>query len=186
MAESSDKKKRPTLFLAEFEKPDDIVHAAEQVRDKGYKSWDVHTPYPLHGMDDAMGMEDSKLGWIVLAAGLTGLCLAVLMMQWMNGIDYPLIIGGKPADAVPSMVPIMFELTVLLASFGAVFGMLGLNQLPRHNHPVFASDRFDNCSDDKFFISIEVEDAKFDVEETKTFLESLKPSHLELVEEEEE
>lgn len=182
----SGKNTRPTLYLAEFETPDDIVAAAEKVRDRGYKHWDVHTPYPLHGMDAAMGLADSRLGWIVLACGLTGVSLAVLMMQWMNGYDYPLIIGGKPPDAIPSMVPIMFELTVLLSSFGAVFGMLGMNQLPRHNHPIFVSDRFDACSDNKFYISIEVEDPKFDVEETKTFLESLKPSFLELVEEEEE
>ena len=177
-------RKRPVIFLAEFEKPDDVVHAAEKVRDAGYEKWDVHTPYPLHGMDKAMGLGDSGLGWIVLLCGLTGVSAAILMIQWMNGYDYPLIIGGKPADAIPSMVPIMFELTVLLSSFGAVFGMFGLNQLPKHNHPVFYSDRFENGSDDKFFISIEVEDKKFDTVKTRELLESAHPSYMELVEEE--
>ena len=177
-------KKRPVVMLAEFETPDAIVHAAEKVRDAGYEKWDVHTPYPLHGMDAAMGLKDSRLGWIVLACGLTGVTAAITMIQWMNGYDYPLVIGGKPPDAIPSMVPIMFELTVLLSSFGAVFGMLGLNELPKHNHPVFYSERFDAASNNRFFISIEVEDKKFDANKTKELLESTHPSHLELVEEE--
>jgi hypothetical protein len=177
-------KKRPVVMLAEFETPDAIIHAAETVRDAGYEKWDVHTPYPVHGMDAAMGLKDSRLGWIVLACGLTGVTAAITMIQWMNGIDYPLVIGGKPPNAVPSMVPIMFELTVLLSSFGAVFGMLGLNELPKHNHPVFYSERFDAASNNRYFISIEVEDKKFDVSRTKELLESTHPSFLEIVEEE--
>ena len=87
---------RPALLLAEFETPDQIIGAAQRVRGAGYEKWDVHTPYPVHGMDQAMGLSDSRLGWIVLLCGLTGLSLAVLMMQWMNGYDYPLVVGGKP------------------------------------------------------------------------------------------
>lgn len=175
--------KRPVLYLAEFETADQVVHAAEKVRDEGFEKWDVHTPYPVHGMDSAMGLPDSRLGWIVLLCGLTGLSLAVLMIQWMNGYDYALVIGGKPPDAVPSMVPIMFELTVLLSAFGAVFGMLGLNELPKHYHPIFYSDRFESCSNDKFFISIEAADKRFDIEKTRKLLESVHSSHVELVEE---
>ena len=178
--------KRPLLYLAEFDKPDDVMHAAEACRDKGFEKWDVHTPYPLHGMDGAMGLSDSRLGWIVLACGLTGVSLAILMMQWMNGYDYPLVIGGKPPDAIPSMVPIMFELTVLLSSFGAVFGMFALNEIPKHHHPIFFSERFEAASNDKFFISIEAEDPKFDVSETKAFLEEHKASYVELVTEPDE
>jgi hypothetical protein len=174
---------RPVLLLAEFETADDIIGAAEHVRDAGYEKWDVHSPYPVHGMDAAMGLSDSRLGWIVLLCGLTGLSCAVLMIQWMNGYDYPLVIGGKPPDAFASMVPIMFELTVLLSAFGATFGMLGLNEIPRHHHPVFYSQRFESCSNDKFFISIEAEDKQFDVSKTRSFLEGLKPSYVELVEE---
>jgi hypothetical protein len=174
---------RPVLLLAEFETPDDVIGAAKRVRDAGFEKWDVHTPWPVHGMDAAMGLSDSRLGWIVLVAGLTGLSLAVLMIQWMNGYDYPLVIGGKPPDAFASMVPIMFELTVLLSAFGAVFGMLGLNELPRHHHSVFYSERFEAASNDRFFISIEAEDKQFDANKTRSFLEELKPSYLELVEE---
>jgi hypothetical protein len=180
MADSSNK--RPLLYLAEFETADSLIAAAEKVREAGFEKWDVHSPYPVHGMDRAMGLSDSRLGWIVLLCGLTGLSCAVLMMQWMNGYDYPLVIGGKPPDAFASMVPIMFELTVLLSAFGAVFGMLGLNQLPKHFHSVFYSERFESFSNDKFFVSIEAEDKHFDVRKTRTLLESLHPSHLELIE----
>jgi len=180
---TSAERTRPVLLLAEFETADDIIGAAKRVRDAGFEKWDVHTPYPVHGMDAAMGLSDSRLGWIVLLCGLTGLSLAVLMIQWMNGYDYPLVIGGKPPDAFASMVPIMFELTVLLSAFGATFGMLGLNELPRHHHSVFYSERFEAASNDRFFISIEAEDKQFDESKTRSFLEGLKPSYLELVEE---
>ncbi len=176
--------KRPLLSLAEFEKPGDVMHAAEKVRDAGYKRWDVHTPFPVHGMDRAMGLPDSKLGWIVLASGLTGCTAAFLLMWWTNGVDYPLVIGGKPGYSLPSMVPVMFELTILLSAFGTVFGMFGINQLPRHHHPVFYSDRFDKATDDRFFISIEAADEKFDLEDTRELLEGLHPTHLELIQEE--
>lgn len=174
---------RPALLLAEFTAPDAILGAAQRVRDAGYQQWDVHTPYPLHGMDRAMGLPDSRLGWIVLASGLSGLLLAVAMMQWMNGFDYPLVIGGKPPGAYATMVPIMFELTVLLAAFGATLGMFALNRIPRHHHPVFYSERFEACSNDRFFLSIEAYDPKFDPATTRAFLEQLGPSHVELVEE---
>jgi hypothetical protein len=175
--------KRPVLLLAQFETPDQIVSAAERVRSAGYEKWDAHTPYPVHGMDAAMGLSDSRLGWLVLVSALTGLLAAVAMMQWMNGYDYPLVIGGKPPEAYASMVPVMFELTVLIAAFGATIGMLVLNRIPRHHHPVFYSERFEACSNDKFFISIEAEDRQFDPNATRAFLEGLEPSHLELVEE---
>ncbi len=175
---------RPILYLAEYETTADVVHAAEKVRDAGYEKWDVHTPFPIHGMDRAMGMKDSPVGWIVLAMGLTGLATAFLLMWWTNGVDYPLVIGGKPGFALPSMIPVMFELTVLLSAFGAVFGMFGLNQLPKHHHPVFYSDRFERCSNDRFFISIEAADPAFDLEDTRALLETTHPSHIELIQEE--
>jgi hypothetical protein len=183
MTSARAKSSHPVLLLAQFETPDEIIGAAERVRDAGYQNWDVHTPYPVHGMDAAMGLSDSRLGWIVLGSGLAGLLAAVSMMQWMNGYDYPLVIGGKPPGAYASMVPIMFELTVLIAAFGATFGMFGLNRIPRHHHPVFYSERFEACSNDKFFISIEAEDKQFDPSATRAFLEALEPSHVELIEE---
>jgi len=179
----SEGKKRVALYLAEYDTSAQILHAAEKVRKAGYTKWDAHTPFPVHGMDGAMGLPDSRVGWIVVFCGLTGVSAAYLMMWWMNGVDYPLIIGGKPAFTLPSSVPIMFELMVLLSAFGAIFGMLGINKLPRHHHPVFESERFRAATDDKFFISIEAEDPKFDLEKTKTILEGTHPSAIELVEE---
>ena len=178
--------KRPALYLAEYETPEALEAAAIQVRDAGYENWDCHTPYPVHGMDDAMGLKPTKIGIISFVAGMTGLVTAVLMIQYMNNWDYPLIIGGKPVGlgAFPSMVPIMFELTVLLTGFGTLFGLLHLTRLPMHHHPVFESERFEAATDDKFFISIEVSDEKFDLEKTRALLEGTEPSYLELVEEE--
>lgn len=175
--------KQPLVLLAEYNTPLECIHAAEKLRDAGYKDFDAHTPYPVHGMDKAMGLDDSKMGWLSLGGGITGLLVGIVMIFWMNGYDYPIIIGGKPADAVPSAVPILFELTILLTGFGTFFGLLGLCKLPRHHHPVFHSDRFATASDDKFWISVEASDPKFDLIKTKALLQSAGPSHLELIEE---
>ncbi|MFW6067130.1 MAG: DUF3341 domain-containing protein [Myxococcota bacterium] len=184
--------KRPALYLAEYDTPEACMRAAQRVRDAGYQEWDVHTPYPVHGMEKAMGLKETRLGWISMAAGMTGLAVAVFMIYWMNASNwdllgfegYPIVVGGKPPGAFPSMVPIMFELSILLTGFGTLLGMLHLIRLPRHHHPVFESARFEAASDDKFFISIETVDPKFDAEETRQLLESTNPAHVELVEEE--
>jgi hypothetical protein len=179
----------PAVILAEFETAHDVLHAAEKVRAAGYVRWDTHTPFPVHGMDRAMGLRDSRLGWIVLACALTGLTGAFVMMHWMNGVDYPTVVGDKPPGApqtLPSMVPILFELTILLSAFGSLLGMLHLNRLPRHNHPVFSSDRFRAASTDRFFISIEAEDPKFDVVKTREMLAASHAAHVEVIEEEPE
>ena len=184
--QSRRQRRAPSVILAEFTTAHGVLHAAEKVRDAGYVRWDTHTPFPVHGMDRAMGLKDSRLGWIVIAFALVGLTGAFAMMHWMNGIDYPTIVGDKPAGApgtLPSMVPIMFELTILLSAFGAVLGMFGLNRLPRHNHPVFGSDRFRLASDDRFFISIEADDPKFDVDKTKAMLQEAHAHHVEVIEE---
>jgi hypothetical protein len=177
---------KPALFLAEYDSAAEIVHAAEKVRDAGYTDFDTHTPFPIHGMDQAMGLKDSKLGLIVFPIGMLGTLTAFSMMAWMNGVDYPIIIGGKPPMSVPSMVPIMFELSVLFSAFATVFGMFHLNRLPRHHHPIFNSARFAAATDDKFFLSIDVTDSKFNLEKTKKLLESTHPSHIELVRDEDE
>jgi hypothetical protein len=175
----ADTNEKPDLLLAEYDSPGDLLHAAEKCRDAGYTHFDTHSPFPVHGMDAAMGLPDSKLGLIVFPIGLTGTTLAFLMMWWMNGIDYPLVVGGKPPYSLPSMVPIMFELTVLLSAFGTVLGMFALNQLPRHHHPIFNSERFSAFSNDKFFLSIEATDPKFKLDKTKKLLEDTKPTNIE-------
>jgi hypothetical protein len=189
MAEKMDfskKRERPALMLAEFDSAADVIHGAEKLRDAGYTKFDAHSPFPIHGMDKAMGLSDSKLGWIVLCFGCSGTFLAWLMMFWMNGVDYPIVIGGKPPGTLPSMIPIMFEVTVLLSALSAVFGMLHLNRLPQHYHPIFNSERFKTFSDDKFFLSVEVEDPKYDATKTKALFESAHAKGVEVVTEEEE
>jgi hypothetical protein len=178
--------KKPLLMLAEFDSAADCMHGAEKLRDGGYTKFDAHTPFPVHGMDKAMGLSDSKLGWIVLCCGMSGTFLAWLMMFWMNGVDYPIVIGGKPPGTLPSMIPIMFEVTVLFSALSAVFGMFGLNQLPRHHHPLFFSERFKGFSDDKFFLSVEVEDPKYDATKTRALFESAKAKFVEVVRDEDE
>ena len=173
--------RKPALLLAEFDTTKDVMHAAEKVRDAGYTSWDTHTPFPIHGMDRAMGLPQSKLGAIVFPVAMIGTTLGFLMMWWMNGIDYPLIIGGKPGYSLPSQIPIMFEITVLLSAFATVFGMLHLNRLPRHHHPIFNSERFITSTDHKYFVSIESNDPKFDLEKTKKLLEQCHATHVEVV-----
>ncbi len=181
----SDPNTRPALYLAEYETPDALLQAAAAVRDAKYSKWDCHTPHAIHGMDDAMGLPPTKIGLISFVCGMVGLATAVLMIQYMNNWDYPIIVGGKPTGvgAFPSMVPIMFELTVLLTGFGTLGGLFHLCQLPRHYHPIFESTRFERATDDRFFLSIQVEDDKFDLERTQELLESTHPSYLELVEE---
>lgn len=176
----------PALLLAEFNSPGEVLHAAEKLRDAGYTQFDTHSPFPIHGMDAAMGLKDSKLGLIVFPIALTGTTCAFLMMWWMNGVDYPLVIGGKPPYSLPSMVPIMFELTILFTAFATVFGMFHLNRLPRHHHPIFNSDRFKAFSDDKFFVSVESTDPKWSLEKTKALLEGAHASHVDVVYDDEE
>ena len=168
--------------LAEFDSARAIYQACEKVRDAGFEDWDAHTPFPVHGLEKAMGLSRSKVGFVVAAFAVTGLSIALLMQWWMSAVDYAVVIAGKPYASWPAFVPITFELTVLFSAFGALLGMLGLNQLPKHYHWVFHSQRFEAASDDKFFVSIEASDAKFDAAETLTFLRSLGASHVEIVE----
>lgn len=167
--------------IAEFANPKELLEAANQVRDAGYEHFDCHSPFPIHGMDSAMGETRSPLGWIVGVMGFIGGGGAILLEWWTSAVDYPLIISGKPYFSLPAFIPIAFELTILLAAFGAVFGMLTLNRLPRLNHPVFESERFGQVTDDKFYVSILSNDAKFDEAGTPEFLESLGSEYVELL-----
>ena len=133
---------KPYGLIAEFDTPAALLAAAEKVRDAGYRRWDVFTPFPIHGMDRAMGLPDSKLGWIVLACGVTGTSLAWLMMYWMNGVDYPLIVGGKPNFSLPMTFVPSYIMLIMGGALGALIGMLGLNQLPRLHHPLLDVKRF--------------------------------------------
>lgn len=169
-------------LLAEFDSPQTLYVACESVRDEGFLFWDAYTPFPVHGLDVAMGMARSRLPWIVLGMGLLGLCFGLGLQTWIHTEAYPLVISGKPYFAWQAYIPITFETSILLASFGAVFGMLFLNGLPRLNHPLFNSERFAGVTDDAFFICIEARDPQFDERKTKKLLKKLGATHIEMVE----
>ena len=118
-------------ILAEFRTPAELYHACERVRDAGFTRWDAHTPFPVHGLDKAMGLKRSPLPWIVLGLGLTGASLGFALQWWVHGVAYPLVISGKPYFSWPAFIPVTFEVGVLFAALGAVFGMFGLNQIGR-------------------------------------------------------
>ena len=183
--------KKPALYLAEYDTPNALAAAAMKVRDAGYQSWDCHTPYPMHGMDEAMGLKPTRIGIISFAFGMFGVALAVFMMQYTNALEwnllnigagYPIVVGGKPPGAFPSMVPIMFELTVLFSALAAVFGMFALNKMPQPYNPLFYSRRFAKVTDDGFFISIESRDGKFEMNASRKLLYDLGAVNVEVVE----
>ncbi len=167
--------------LAEFATPRDLLHACGKVRDAGYTRWDSHSPFPVHGLERAMGLKRSKLPWIVLVMGLGGAAGGMALQWWTSTIAYPLVISGKPYFSWQAYVPITFELGVLGGAVAAVVGMLALNQLPMLFHPLFGSERFERVTDDRFFISIESWDPKFDFTATQKFLEGIGGTHVEVI-----
>ena len=174
---------RPFAMMAEFQAPAAILHAAQKVRDLGYRNWDVFTPFPVHGMDQAMGLKNSKVGWFSFIGGCTGYATGMLMIWFMNDVNYPIVIGGKPMFSPFYSFPPSYELTILFGSFGALLGMLFLNRLPRLHHPLLKNKRFALATHDRFFIVIETNDPKYSQEETRAMLESLGSRHVEFVEE---
>ena len=147
---------------AEFTSVDTLLAACRRVRDAGYTKTDAFAPFAVHGIDKALGIKPTKLPWIALAGGLTGTTIALSMQIWMNSVNYPYIISGKPFISLPAFMPVAFELTILLASFGAFFGMWALNGLPRFSNPMFTNPRFDRATDDTFFLYIDSKDDKYD------------------------
>lgn len=174
---------KPTLMLAEFETADLLMTAAAKVRDEGFRLWDCHTPYPVHGLDGAMGIRPTILPWIVFGGGALGFLGGMLMQGWMNAVDYPFLVSGKPFWSIPASIPVGFELTILLSAFGSFFGMMFLNGLPRLYRPHFRSDRFRRATADRFFISIDGRDRQFDVESNARLLKELGATAVEVIEE---
>ena len=168
-------------MLAEFDTPADLMHAAEKIRDAGFRRWDVFSPFPIHGMNQAMGLRNSKVGWFSFLGGCAGYTTGMIMIWWMNAHDYPITIGGKPMYSPHSAFPPSYELTILLGSFGALLGMLFLNRLPRLHHPLLKHGRFALATHDRFFIVIETADPKYSESETRGLLESSGSRHIEVV-----
>lgn len=169
-------------IMAEYATPADLYHAAEKVRDAGYRKWDVYSPFPVHGMDEAMGTPLTKLPLVIGTVGLSGAGLGYLMQWWMTKVDYPMVVQGKPYGAWEPWVPITFELGILCTAFAAIIGMLAFNKLPMWHHPLMRKERFLRVSDDRYVICIESADPKFDPEGTRKLLEHAGGRHVELVE----
>lgn len=170
-------------LLAQYETPADVFHAAETVRDAGYKIWDVHAPFPIHGIEDAMGSKRTLLPFIIGGGAITGVCFALAMQYFTNAIDYQFVVQGKDYWAWEAYLPITFELGVLFSAFASLFGMLALNGLPRFNHPLFQSERFLDSTDASYFVCIEARDPTFDPTKTIALLKDAGATHIELIEE---
>ena len=169
-------------IMAEYETPAEIMDAAKKVHAAGYQKWDVHSPFPIHGMDDAMGLDNAKVGWFTFFGGLTGFTLGMTMIYFMNKFDYDIVVGGKPLFSGFFAFPVAYELTILLGAFGSLGGMFILNRLPKHHHPLLANDRFADATDDKFYVVIECEDDHYDEQTTRSLLEGTNAVHIEMVE----
>ncbi len=184
-------------IIAEFETVNDIMRAAKKTRDEGFKRWDVHSPFPIHGIDAAIGIRPTILPWIVLACGLTGTMVGLMLVLGTMATDfdvpglpgavapirgYKFLISGKPFNSLPAFIPVIFETTILLSAFGAVFGMLIMNRLPKLANPLLKSVNFRRSTADRFFIEVEARDRRFDKDKTAEFLKGLGAVSVELIE----
>ena len=174
---------KPYGVIAEFMTPAAAMHAAEKVRDAGFTRWDVYTPFPVHGMDRAMGLKNSRVGWFAFLGGVAGYATGMLMIWYMNALDYPLVVGGKPMFSPFAAFPPSYELTILFGAFGSLGGMLFLNRLPRLHHPLLKNRRFSLVTHDRFFVVIECSDPKYSEKETLKLLTEAGSSHIEMAEE---
>ncbi|MGE0548431.1 MAG: quinol:electron acceptor oxidoreductase subunit ActD [Kofleriaceae bacterium] len=156
--------------LAEFDTPGELVEGARRVRDAGYTEFDCYSPFPVHGIDDAMGIKRTILPLLIFGGGFAGTVGGLLLQWWTNAWDWPWNISGKPAWSIPANIAIGFETTILLAVFTTFFGMWILNKLPQVWHPLFRSDRFGKVTDDSFFLAIEARDQRFSHDATRTLL----------------
>lgn len=162
-------------LIAEFNSPDELLHAAEHAYKAGYRNMDAYSPFPIHGLSEAIGFKKTFVAPLVLICGLLGALTGFGMQVIAMVYHYPYDIGGKPFMSWPSFMPITFEMTILFGSFGAFFGMFAMNGLPRPHHPIFNAKRFERASSDGFFLCIEAEDGQFDAQATRGFLEQQQP-----------
>ncbi len=165
----------PAVIIGEYDTVDGVMDAARRFRDAGYTKWDVHAPFPIHGIDRAMGIRPTALPWITLVCGLVGMTAGLVLTIYTMATEfatpwlpfsqalwgYPFIISGKPYNSLPAWIPVVFELTIMFAAYSTVFGMFILNKLPMLYNPLFKSDNFRRATSDRFFIAVDVRDPQF-------------------------
>ncbi len=175
MVDGSRKSMKPRLYglMAEFDNPADLLAGAQRAYAEGYRRMDAYTPFPVHGLAEAIGFHRTRLPLLVLVGGLVGCIGGYFLQYWISVIDYPLNVGGRPLNSWPAFIPVTFELTILVAAIAAVLGMLALNGLPMPYHPVFNVRAFELATRNRFFLCIEAIDPTFDREGTQRFLESM-------------
>jgi hypothetical protein len=164
---------KPYGLIAMFDTPVDIFHAAEAVRDAGYRFWDVITPFPIHGMDRAMGVRRSLVPRVSLAGGLVGFTTGMALIWWSGAYNFKLTVGGKPLFSPLFAFPVSYELTILFTAFATIIGMFVFNRLPMHYHAVLKQPHCQRATDDRFFIVIEARDPRFDPAATRALLAKL-------------
>ena len=166
---------KPPLYgiMAQFDNPTDLVNAARTVYESGYRRINGYSPYPIEELSEAIGFTHTSLPLIVFIGGVIGGVSGFLMQYWIEVVNYPLIVGGKPYNSWPAFIPITFECTVLFAAFSAVLGMLVLNKLPQPYHPVFNAPNFALATRDRFFLAVEANDPKFKHDEVVELLKGL-------------
>jgi hypothetical protein len=168
--------------MGAFDNPDDLVDAGRKIRAMGYTKLDAMSPFPVHGIDDAIGVPPSKLGWLVIWFSALGALTAVTLIWYVGAVDYRLVIGGKPYFDFSYTIPIAFELTVLFSAFASFLGMWAINGLPRLYHPSFNYSQAHRASDDLFILVIEANDPKFNPQQAAEHLRSVGAGDVEVVE----
>lgn len=177
MAEHHEHSGKPQVFgmIAEFDTPEELLHATKRAYEAGYRSMDAYSPFPIHGLAEAMGVKKTYVPVITLLGALSG-TIAALSLQYFTMVwHYPYMAGGKPFNSWPSWMPVTFELTILFGAFAALGSMLAFNGLPRPYHPIFNAKRFERASSDGFFLCIEKTDSQYHADSVRNFLQELKP-----------
>lgn len=169
-------------IVAEYDTPEALTTAAERARLAGFTRMDAYSPFPIHGLSEAIGFRDSKIPYLVFMGGLLGAMAGFSLQYYVHVIDYPMNVGGKPLMSLPSMVPITFEGTILFAGLTAFFSMLALNKLPKPYHAIFNTPGFERATKDRFFLAIEARDPQFATDETRRFLAETNPIRVSEVE----
>lgn len=160
-------------LTAEFDSTAKLLQAARRLRDAGYRDTDAFTPFPVHGLVEALGTRKSRLAGLILCGGTAGFCIGIGLQYWVSCVVYPHVVAGRPFFSWPNFIPVVFECTVLCSALTAVIGMFGLNGLPRPYHPVFSAPRIELTSTDKFMLFVGARDPQFDAQRTAAFLRSL-------------